>query len=141
VSITELGLLMREEALRHVQLGLRSGHCHVKKPTLFLDLLRRAGDRGLRGCIHRPRSRLVQSATLSPWPNGLSRELCSPRLSSQRQLVHLSHRADRGCHERPRVRRSQSFLDRCRFSHVRSPRVLSFDCYAIGLWIIRKASL
>ena len=29
-----------------------------------------------------------------------------------------------------------SFLDGCRFSHVRS-----FDCYAIGLWIIGKASL
>jgi hypothetical protein len=35
MSITELGLLMREEPLRHdeVQLGLRSGHCHVQKPT------------------------------------------------------------------------------------------------------------
>ena len=45
MSITEIGLLMREEPLRHdeVQLGLRSGHRHVQKPTLFLDLLRRAG--------------------------------------------------------------------------------------------------
>ena len=34
-----------------------------------------------------------------------------------------------------------SFLDGCRFSYNRCPRVLSFDCYAIGLWIIRKASL
>src|SRR5262249_36408455 len=52
--------------------------------------------RGLRGCTRRPRSRFVQSATLGPWPNGLSRELCSPRLSSQRRPGHSSHRVDRG---------------------------------------------
>ena len=36
MSITELGLLMREEPLRHdeVQLILGSGHRHVEQPTL-----------------------------------------------------------------------------------------------------------
>jgi hypothetical protein len=37
--ITKLGLLMREEPMRHdeVQLVPGSGHCHIKEPTLFLD--------------------------------------------------------------------------------------------------------
>jgi hypothetical protein len=41
MSITELGLLMREEPLGHdeVQLVLGSGHRHVQEPTLFLDFL------------------------------------------------------------------------------------------------------
>jgi hypothetical protein len=41
MSITKLGLLMREEPLRHdeVQLVLGSGHRHVQEPTLFLDFL------------------------------------------------------------------------------------------------------
>jgi hypothetical protein len=45
MSVTKLGLLMREEPLRHyeVQLVLGSRHRHVKEPTLFLDLLRSAG--------------------------------------------------------------------------------------------------
>ena len=40
MSIAQLGLLMREEPLRHdeVQLILGSGHRHVEQPTLFLDI-------------------------------------------------------------------------------------------------------
>ena len=41
MSITQLGLLMREEPLRHdeVQLVLGSGHRHVKKPTTGAGLI------------------------------------------------------------------------------------------------------
>ena len=41
MPIAELGLLMREEPMRHdeVELVLGSGHRYVKEPTLFLDFL------------------------------------------------------------------------------------------------------
>ena len=43
--ITKLGLLMREEPMRHyeIQLVLGSGHRYIKEPTLFLDFFWRAG--------------------------------------------------------------------------------------------------
>jgi hypothetical protein len=45
MSITKLGLLMREEPVRcdEVQLVLGAGRRHVKEPTLFLNFFQRAG--------------------------------------------------------------------------------------------------
>ena len=45
MTITELGLVMREEPLWHdkVQVVLGACHRHIQEPPLFLDFLRRVG--------------------------------------------------------------------------------------------------